>query len=242
MNLNLPEGLKLANTIMELVNGEHSKLPDVILCAPFIHLSAVSALLNKSQIETGAQNCSPDVSGAFTGEISAGMIHSTGCKWTIIGHSERRAIFGESDELLLRKTNAAITAGLEVIFCCGEVLSERESSNHFKTIERQLENGLFGLSPEQFSKVVIAYEPVWAIGTGVTASPQQAQEMHAFIRNIVAKKYGLTAADETTILYGGSCKGSNAAELFSNNDVDGGLIGGASLNADEFLTIIRALK
>lgn len=199
-------------------------------------------MLSGSAIETGAQNCSPENSGAFTGEISAGMIKSTGATWTIIGHSERRAIFGESDDLLLRKTITALAAGLRVIFCCGEVLSERNASKHFSTVEKQLENGLFKLTTEQFKNVVIAYEPVWAIGTGVTATPQQAQEMHAFIRKLVAGKYGQPIADNTTILYGGSCKGSNAAELFGNKDVDGGLIGGASLNASEFLAIIKALK
>ncbi len=242
MNLNLKEGLDLASSILSMVNNENMKLPGVILCTPYIHLDGVSRIISNSIIELGSQNCSPEKSGAFTGEISAGMIKSTGAAWTIIGHSERRAMFGESDELLLRKTNAALEAGLKVIFCCGEVLQERQSLKHFNTVESQLVNGLFKLEPEQFSKVVIAYEPVWAIGTGVTASPEQAQEMHAFIRKLVASRYGKTIAGETTILYGGSCKGSNAAELFGNEDVDGGLIGGASLSATEFLTIIKALK
>jgi len=242
MNLNLNEGFDLAGSVLKMVNAEKSKLPGVILCTPFIHLSGVSRIISNSIIETGAQNCSPVKSGAFTGEISAPMIKSTGATWTIIGHSERRALFCESDELLLRKTNAALEAGLKVIFCCGEVLHERESLKHFSTVESQLADGLFKLEAEQFAQVVIAYEPVWAIGTGVTASPDQAQEMHAFIRKLVAARYGEAIADDTTILYGGSCKGSNAAELFRNKDVDGGLIGGASLNASEFLTIITALK
>ena len=242
MNLNLKEGVDLASSILSMVKNESSKLPGVILCTPYIHLSGVARMLSDSSIETGAQNCSPENSGAFTGEISAGMIKSTGASWTIIGHSERRAIFGESDDLLLKKTTTALASGLRVIFCCGEVLSEREASKHFSTVENQLDNGLFKLTPEQFEKVVIAYEPVWAIGTGVTASPEQAQEMHAFIRKLVSTRYGQSLADDTTILYGGSCKGSNAAELFGNKDVDGGLIGGASLNAPEFLMIIKALK
>ncbi len=242
MNLNLNEGLDLASSVLKMVNSEKSKLPGVILCTPFIHLQGVSEIISDSIIETGAQNCSPEKSGAFTGEISAPMIKSTGANWIIIGHSERRAMFAESDELLLRKTNAALEAGLKVIFCCGEVLKERESGKHLSTVESQLVNGLFKLTPDLFAKVVIAYEPVWAIGTGVTASPGQAQEMHEYIRKLVAARYEATIAADTSILYGGSCKGSNAAELFGNKDVDGGLIGGASLNAAEFLTIIKALK
>jgi triosephosphate isomerase len=169
------------------------------------------------------------------------MIKSTGAGSVIIGHSERRTYYSETDGLLAAKTAEALRNGLMVIFCCGEVLAEREGKIHFEVVRRQLENGLFVLSPEDFSKCIIAYEPVWAIGTGVTASPAQAQEMHAFIRNLVREKYGTGMADETTILYGGSCKASNAAELFANPDVDGGLIGGASLLKEEFCNIVKAL-
>ena len=241
MNLTLQEGYELAKSVRSLVEGGQKGLPGVILCTPYTHLKGVADILEGSRIETGSQNCSAEPSGAFTGEISVSMIRSTGARWTLVGHSERRTLFGEHDSLLLNKTNAALDAGLGVIFCCGEILAERESKAHFDTVRKQLNDGLFSLPAERFKQTVIAYEPVWAIGTGVTASPAQAQEMHAFIREIVAEKYGSTIADETTILYGGSCKASNAAELFGNSDVDGGLIGGASLKADEFLGIINAL-
>lgn len=241
MNLTLTEGYELAKSIRSLVENGPKTLPDVILCTPFTHLKGVADILEGSRIATGSQNCSDEQSGAFTGEISVTMIKSTGAVWTLVGHSERRTIFGENDSQLLKKTNVALDAGLGVIFCCGEVLAERESKVHFDTVRKQLYDGLFSLPAERFKKAVIAYEPVWAIGTGVTASPQQAQEMHAFIREIVAGKYGSSIANDTTILYGGSCKASNAAELFGNTDVDGGLIGGASLKADEFFGIIKAL-
>jgi triosephosphate isomerase (TIM) len=241
MNLTLREGYELAKSIRSLIENESQALPEVILCTPFTHLKGVADILEGSGIGTGSQNCSAEPSGAFTGEISVSMIKSTGALWTLVGHSERRTLYGENDFLLLKKTNAALDAGLGVIFCCGEILAERESKVHFDTVRKQLNDGLFSLPAERFGKTVIAYEPVWAIGTGVTASPQQAQEMHAFIREIVAGKYGSATADDTTILYGGSCKASNAAELFGNSDVDGGLIGGASLKADEFFGIIKAL-
>jgi triosephosphate isomerase (TIM) len=242
MNLTLEEGRLLTESVRKMIADSVMPLPGVVICPPYTHLKMVADILKGCQVETGAQNCSAEQSGAFTGEISAGMIKSTGAAWTIIGHSERRAIFGETDELLLRKTVSALNAGLKVIFCCGEVLSEREQGIHVETVTRQLEVGLFSLTPEQFGNVIIAYEPVWAIGTGVTASPAQAQEMHACIRNLVAAKYGSLIASETTILYGGSCKASNAAELFGNPDVDGGLIGGASLKAEEFIGIVTAMK
>lgn len=241
MNLTLTEGYELAKSIRSLIEHEPNGLPQVILCTPYTHLKGVADILEGSKIETGSQNCSAEHSGAFTGEISVSMIRSTGARWTLVGHSERRTLYGENDALLLNKTNAALDAGLGVVFCCGEILAERESQVHFATIRKQLNDGFFSLPAERFKRVVIAYEPVWAIGTGVTASPQQAQEMHAFIREIVAEKYGSAIADETTILYGGSCKASNAAELFGNDDVDGGLIGGASLKADEFFGIIKSL-
>jgi len=216
-------------------------MKEVILCTPFIHLSMVSKLLDAPGLSAGAQNCNDHRSGAYTGEVSAAMIKSTGAANVIIGHSERRSYYGESDELLAAKTTEALHNGLRVIFCCGEVLAERESGIHFEVVGRQLEKGLFMLAEGEFKKCIIAYEPVWAIGTGVTASPAQAQEMHRFIRDLVEKRYGKAAAEETTILYGGSCKASNAAELFANPDVDGGLIGGASLVKEEFCNIVKAL-
>jgi triosephosphate isomerase (TIM) len=240
MNMNIDEGYKLATDILNVLKEPSANMPGVILCTPYIHIAGVADILSGSSIETGAQNCSPEPSGAFTGEISAQMIKSTGAGWVIIGHSERRSLFNEDDELVRRKTIAAIDAGLKVIFCCGEILKERNDGVHFETVRRQLTEGLFNLEKEKFTDVIIAYEPVWAIGTGVTASPEQAQEMHSFIRNLVAEAYGESIAAKTTILYGGSCKASNASDLFSRTDVDGGLIGGASLMAGEFTAIVQA--
>ncbi len=240
MNLTLGEGFKLAGEIKEITEKEKHLSSGVILCTPFTHLEGVARLLAGCRIETGAQNCSSELSGAYTGEVSAQMIKSTGASWVIIGHSERRTIFGEKEEALSRKTTMALDAGLKVIFCCGEILSEREAGIHFEVVSRQLEEGIFNLPEESFRRVVIAYEPVWAIGTGVTATPGQAQEIHNYIRRQVEKRYGKAVADSTIILYGGSCKASNAAELFENPDVDGGLIGGASLKASEFCDIISA--
>lgn len=241
MNMDLYEGVALATELNKRFLSEPLEDKEVILCTPFIHLSNVSSLLNAPGLSAGAQNCNDHKSGAYTGEISASMIKSTGASSVIIGHSERRTYYGESDALLAAKTAEALRHGLRVIFCCGEVLAERESKIHFEVVKRQLEEGLFVLAEEDFRKCIIAYEPVWAIGTGVTASPAQAQEMHQHIRKLVADKYGKMPAEETTILYGGSCKASNAAELFANKDVDGGLIGGASLVMDEFCNIVKAL-
>lgn len=241
MNLELNEGVALATEINKYFNTNPLNEKEVILCTPFIHLGMVSKLLDAPGLTAGAQNCNDHKSGAFTGEVSAAMIKSTGAGSVIIGHSERRTYYGETDELLASKTNEALRNGLRVIFCCGEVLAERESGIHFEVVSRQLEKGMFGLSAEEFRKCIIAYEPVWAIGTGVTASPAQAQEIHHYIRVLVEKRYGKENAENTTILYGGSCKASNAAELFANPDVDGGLIGGASLLRDEFCNIVKAL-
>jgi triosephosphate isomerase (TIM) len=241
MNLELSEGVALATAINNYFKDHPLKDKEVILCTPFIHLGAVSPMLDAKGVSAGAQNCNDHKSGAFTGEISAAMIRSTGASSVIIGHSERRSYFGEDDALLAAKTAEALRNGLRVIFCCGEVLAEREKNNHFEVVKRQLDKGLFTLTIEDFRKCVIAYEPVWAIGTGVTATPAQAQEMHHFIREIIKNHYGQEAASDTTILYGGSCKASNAAELFANPDVDGGLIGGASLAKDEFCSIVNAL-
>jgi len=241
MNLDLSQGADLATGINKHFMAEPLNGKEVILCTPYIHLSIVSSLLSAPGLTAGAQNCSEHKSGAYTGEVSAAMIRSTGASSVIIGHSERRTYYGENDALLASKTAEALRNGLRVIFCCGEVLSEREGNIHFDIVKRQLEQGLFILSEEDFRKCIIAYEPVWAIGTGVTASPAQAQEMHHYIRGLVREKYGKNASDDTTILYGGSCKASNAAELFANHDVDGGLIGGASLVQDEFCNIVKAL-
>jgi triosephosphate isomerase len=241
MNMDLNEGLALAESLNNHFIANPLKGREVILCTPFIHLASVSGILTAQGTSAGAQNCNDHKSGAYTGEVSAAMIKSTGAGSVIIGHSERRTYYSETDELLAAKTAEALRNGLRVIFCCGEVLSEREGNIHFDVVKRQLEKGLFGLSEEDFSKCIIAYEPVWAIGTGVTASPAQAQEMHRFIRELVEKRYGKEVAEDTTVLYGGSCKASNAAELFANPDVDGGLIGGASLVREEFCSIVNAL-
>jgi triosephosphate isomerase len=239
MNLTIEEGFKLAAEVKQIIEKEKYK-SGVILCTPFIHLNGIAKIVEGSSLETGAQNCSTEISGAYTGEVSAQMIKSTGAGWVIIGHSERRSIFNETNEQLLRKTKAALDAGLRVIFCCGEILAERETGTHFKTVKKQLDEGLFSLPESSFKEVVVAYEPVWAIGTGVTATPGQAQEMHKYIREQIEEVYGKIVAQSTILLYGGSCKPSNAAELFVNPDVDGGLIGGASLKAEDFCGIIMA--
>ncbi len=241
MNMDMNEGVALAIAINNQFIATPLKDKEVILCTPFIHLNTVCSVIKASGVSVGAQNCNDHKSGAYTGEVSASMIRSTGAASVIIGHSERRTYYGEGDSLLASKTAEALRNNLRVIFCCGEILPEREKNIHFDVVKRQLEEGLFVLSEEDFRKCVIAYEPVWAIGTGVTATPAQAQEMHHFIRSLVEKHYNKTVASETTILYGGSCKASNAAELFTNADVDGGLIGGASLQKDEFCSIIDAL-
>jgi triosephosphate isomerase len=242
MNMNQEEGLAFAGAIANYFKIKPSGNTVVILCPPFIHLSGMAGILKESKVGLGAQNCASEVSGAFTGEVSAGMIKSTGAQYVIIGHSERRSYYYEDDRLLNRKTDLAIKSGLEVIFCCGEVRKEREEGIHLTVVKKQLEEGLFNFQAEDFRKVIIAYEPVWAIGTGLTATSDQAQEMHKYIRDLISKKYGKIVADETSILYGGSCKPSNAAELFANPDVDGGLIGGASLKLEDFTAIVEAAK
>lgn len=236
MNKNLDDGIALAKTLAK------SDLPsgvEVVMCTPFIHLTSIAPLLKDiPNLNLGAQNCHQEESGAYTGEISAGMLASIeGLSYVVLGHSERRAFFGEDNALLAKKTDAALAAGLRPIFCCGEPLEVREAGNHVALVAAQITEGLFHLSAEDFAKVVIAYEPVWAIGTGVTASPQQAQDMHKEIRDLIVGKYGAEVADNTTILYGGSVKPNNAEELFGQPDVDGGLVGGASLQADDFLAI-----
>ena len=243
MNKTLTEAVSLIDEIVvgvkDQVNLDDDKL--VIIAPPSPYLAQASVLTKDiNLIEIAAQNCHSNEKGAFTGEVSAAMILSTGAKYVIIGHSERRNYFNESDELLAKKVEIALKTGLNPIFCCGELLSERQSGNQFEIVKGQLKNGVFLLSDDDFSKVVIAYEPVWAIGTGVNASPEQAQEMHAFIRRIIAENYNQQIAENTTILYGGSCNAQNAAELFANTDVDGGLIGGASLIAKDFITVVNS--
>lgn len=240
MNKTLPEGIELAREVNAKVSSLNAANVTVIIGTPFIHLAEVNKIVDPARIAVSAQNCATETSGAYTGEISAAMIASTGCRYVILGHSERRSYYGETDAILVKKVTRALENKLEIIFCVGEVLSERESGKHFEVVKSQLENGLFNLSTEDFAHIVIAYEPVWAIGTGKTATSAQAQEMHAFIRQTVAGKYGKDIAENTSILYGGSCNAKNAGELFANPDVDGGLIGGASLKADDFSVIIAA--
>ncbi|WP_029037967.1 triose-phosphate isomerase [Salinimicrobium xinjiangense] len=212
----------------------------VIVAPPFTNLYHAFESLRDRPVDVAAQNMNENKSGAFTGEVSAQMLTSIGVKTVILGHSERRAIYKETDELLAKKVDAALENEMEVIFCVGEELHERKAEKHFDVVRTQLEKGLFHLSAAQWEKVIIAYEPVWAIGTGETASPEQAQEMHAFIRKTISEKYGQQVADEVSILYGGSVKPDNAQEIFAKEDVDGGLIGGASLKAGDFLAIVNA--
>jgi len=238
MNKSFTEADDLVNDIMNKLESVTLK-PDtkLIVCPPFPYLEMVSDYSDDSYFEVGAQNVSDQENGAFTGEVSASMLESMEIGYCIVGHSERRAYYHETDEMVARKVDQLLKHGLQPIVCCGEVLEEREAGAQFDVVKRQIEKGLFHLSAEEFGNVVIAYEPVWAIGTGKTATPEQAQEMHAFIRSLIAEKYGKAVADETSILYGGSCKPGNAKELFANKDVDGGLIGGASLKADDFIAI-----
>ncbi len=212
----------------------------VIVAPAFTNLYHAFDSLREIPVEVAAQNMNEHDNGAFTGEVSAAMLTSVGVKTVILGHSERRAIFKETDEVLAKKVDSALKNEMEVIFCCGEELEDRKSGNHFEVVKQQLEKGLFHITREAWEKVVIAYEPVWAIGTGETASPEQAQEMHAFIRKTISEKFGEEIATEVSILYGGSVKPANAEEIFAKEDVDGGLIGGASLKAEDFLGIVRA--
>jgi triosephosphate isomerase len=241
MNTTLPEGLALAKGLNEALKGVKTNC-DVVIGTPFTHLASIVAAIDTQRIGVAAENCADKEKGAFTGEVSAAMVASTGAKYVILGHSERRAYYHETPEILKAKVKLALANGLTPIFCIGEVLAEREADKHFKVVEAQLSGSLFDLSAEDFGKIVLAYEPVWAIGTGKTATALQAQEMHAFIRNVIAKKYGAETADNTSILYGGSCNADNAKELFANPDVDGGLIGGASLGVDKFLPVITAFN
>lgn len=238
MNTTVPEGVALAKEINEALTGRKVNC-GVVICVPATHLCPVAAVIDQNIVGLGAENCSEHDKGAYTGEISASMVASTGAGYVIIGHSERRQYFGENNEQLLAKTKLALANGLTPIFCVGEVLEERENGSFNEVVKGQVE-ALFSLEPADFAKIIIAYEPVWAIGTGKTATAEQAQDMHAHIRSVIAEKYGKELADNTSILYGGSCKPTNAKELFAKPDVDGGLIGGAALKADSFMGIIEA--
>jgi triosephosphate isomerase len=239
MNTTLSEGLALAKGLDEALKGKTLKC-DVVIGTPFIHLASVVAAIDTKRIGVAAQNCADKDKGAYTGEVSAAMVASTGAKYVILGHSERRQYYHETSVTLKAKVNLALANGLTPIFCIGEVLAEREAGKHFEVVDEQVKTALFDLSPEDFGKIVIAYEPVWAIGTGKTATADQAQEIHAHIRKTLAAKYGDAIANDTTILYGGSMNAENAKDLVAKPDVDGGLIGGASLSVEKFLPIVEA--
>ena len=241
MNLNLQEGIALAKEINEAMTAEKPNC-DVVICTPFIHLASVAQVLNADLVGLGAENCADKEKGAFTGEVSAEMVKSTGAQYVILGHSERRQYYGETAEILKEKVQLALKHGLKVIFCCGATLEERESNRQNAVVKAELDGSVFNLTAEEWKNIVLAYEPIWAIGTGKTATSDQAEEMLCYIRSIVAEKYGKEVAEETSILYGGSCKASNAPELFSKPNIDGGLIGGASLKAADFKGIIDAWK
>lgn len=241
MNTNVAEGIELAKAVV----AKSSEVPasvKLIVAPPFTHLVPVSEIVKGSVVGLSAQNCADKEKGAYTGEVSAAMVKSTGAQYVILGHSERRAYYGETAEILKEKVNLALANGLKVIFCIGEVLEEREANKQNEVVKAQLAGSLFDLTAEQFSNIILAYEPVWAIGTGKTATAEQAEEMHAFIRATIAEKFGAEAAENVSILYGGSCKPTNAKEIFAKPDVDGGLIGGAALKCADFKGIIDAWK
>ncbi|MFD1614356.1 triose-phosphate isomerase [Gelatiniphilus marinus] len=240
MNNDLAASKKLAKQVAKKLKKDKVKNTKVIIAPTFVSLASAVKATKKSRVKVAAQNMHFEESGAFTGEISAKMLKSVGVKTVILGHSERREYFAETDALLAKKVDAALANKMNIIFCFGEVLADRKSGNQETVVENQIKNALFHLKADAFKNIVLAYEPVWAIGTGETASPEQAQDMHAFIRKTMADKYGADVANSTSILYGGSCKPTNAKEIFSKPDVDGGLIGGAALNADDFLAIVNA--
>lgn len=236
MNTTLQEGVELAKAVA----AESEKISDrvdLIVAVPFTHLASVAEVLKGSKVELSAQNCADHEKGAYTGEVAVNMLSSAGCRWTILGHSERRQYYGETDEKLIEKVKLALAGGLGVILCVGENLEQREAGKHFEVVTEQIQNVLFQFTAEDMAKIVVAYEPVWAIGTGKTATSEQAEEIHACIRKVLSDKFGAQVADDTTILYGGSCKPSNAKELFARKDIDGGLIGGAALKAEDFIRI-----
>lgn len=239
MNTTLQEGVKLATEVNDALKSRTPNC-DVIICVPFTHLASVKAVIDDSKLGLGAENCADKAKGAFTGEVSGAMVASTGAKYVILGHSERRQYYHETSEILKEKVALAFENSLTPIFCIGEVLEERENGTYFDVVKKQVEDALFHLSADDFKKIILAYEPVWAIGTGKTATADQAEEIHAFIRKTIANKYGNDVAEEISILYGGSCKPSNAKEIFSKTNVDGGLIGGAALKAEDFMGIVDA--
>ena len=241
MNMNLQDGVALAKEINEALVADKPNC-EVIICTPFIHLASVAGVLDSTVVGLGAENCADKAKGAYTGEVSAEMVKSTGAQYVILGHSERRQYYGETAEILKEKVDLALANGLKILFCCGETLEEREAEKQNEVVKAELEGSVFHLDAEAWKNIVIAYEPIWAIGTGKTATSDQAEEMLAYIRSTVAEKYGAEAAEETSILYGGSCKASNAPELFSKPNIDGGLIGGASLKCADFKGIIDAWK
>ncbi len=241
-NTTVPAGVELAKAVVAAVNASGDPEVEVVVCPPFVHLTSVAAEVTGSRVRTGAQNCAAEPKGAFTGEVSAEMVKSAGAEYVILGHSERREYYGETSASLNKKLAQAFAQGLTPVYCCGEPLPVREAGSQNEFVKKQLDETIFLLPEADFRKLVIAYEPIWAIGTGKTASAAQAQEMHSFIRGAIADKYGRKVADEISILYGGSCKSSNAKELFANPDVDGGLIGGASLDPADFLGIVNGFK
>lgn len=241
MNKTYKEAETLITEIADALDDINLNGNKVVLCPPSVYLEMATDVAGEANFRVGAQNVYPADSGAYTGEISPLMLKDLHVDYCITGHSERRQYFRESNEFLKDKVDSLLKHGITPIFCCGEVLNERESRQHFDVVKKQLDESLFHLFNKEFLNVIIAYEPVWAIGTGITATPAQAQEMHRYIRDLIKEKYGNIVAQETTILYGGSCNAKNAAELFAQPDVDGGLIGGASLKSDEFLQIIKAL-
>ncbi|NCB06744.1 MAG: triose-phosphate isomerase [Bacteroidia bacterium] len=238
-NTTLQEGIELAQNVDKLVAEQGAKDVVVVLGTPFTHITKVVESVDNKRIGVAAQNCAAEAKGAFTGEVSAAMVKSTGAGYVILGHSERREYYGETSETLNKKLALVLENGLTPIYCCGEPLAVREAEAQNEFVKKQLDETIFTLSPDDFKKIVIAYEPIWAIGTGKTASSDQAQEIHAYIRSIVAEKFGNEIAQGVSILYGGSCNAKNAKELFANPDVDGGLIGGASLKAEDFIQIIN---
>ena len=240
MNTTVAEGVQLAKEVNEAVAAAGELKCDVVIGVPFTHLTAVKNVINIEKVGLSAENCANKEKGAYTGEVSAAMVASTGANYVILGHSERREYYNETPEILKEKVDLALANGLKVIFCCGESLELREAGTYEDFIKAELKDSLFHLSAEQFANIVIAYEPIWAICTGKTATSDQAEEVHAFIRSFLAEKYGETVANDTTILYGGSCKPSNAPELFAKPNIDGGLIGGASLKAADFMGIVTA--
>jgi triosephosphate isomerase len=239
MNLNREEGIKLVEEVISLVSSDNNV--EVVFSPPFLYLHKVNKMCaNDNLLQTASQNISHNESGAVTGEVSAQMVNSLNVKYTILGHSERREYFNETNIELKQKVDLSLKNNLEIIFCCGESLNQRESGVHFDWIKQQLTESVFHLTEKEFEKVVIAYEPIWAIGTGITASSDQAEEIHQFVRNVITEKYNENIAENTSILYGGSCNPTNAKELFSKKNIDGGLIGGASLNAENFTRIIKS--